>query len=76
MIFHKGPSTSTGHYTSMISGNNMWYLCNDTNVTVVDFNKSYMFEYSLHTFFFLQKTNIVRNTINRAGSNGHRLLSE
>ncbi len=38
MNFQKGPSTSSGHYTSMIYVHDSWYLCNDTNVTVVDFN--------------------------------------
>ncbi len=39
MIFRKGSSTSSGHYTSMISVNNIWYLCNDSNATVVDNHK-------------------------------------
>ncbi len=39
MKFHKEPSTSSSHYTSIFSVNKSWYLCNDTNVTVVDFNK-------------------------------------
>ncbi len=39
MIFPKEPSTSYSHNTSMISVNKIWYLYNDTNVTVVDFNK-------------------------------------
>ncbi len=39
MMLHKWPSTSSGHYTSMVILNKIWYLCNDTNVTVVDINK-------------------------------------
>ncbi len=30
MIFHKGCSTFSGHCTSMISVNKIWYLCNDS----------------------------------------------
>ncbi len=39
MIFLKEPSISLGHYTFMINVNTIWYLCNDNNVTVIDFNK-------------------------------------
>ncbi len=35
LVFHEGPSTSSGNYTSIISVNKIWYLCNDTNVPVV-----------------------------------------
>ncbi len=42
----------------MISVNNIGYLCNDTNVTVVDPNKGLHFEYSLHTL--LQKCWVIR----------------
>ncbi len=35
MMVHEGPSTSSGDYTSMISVNIIWYLRNDTNLTVV-----------------------------------------
>ncbi len=30
VIFHKGPPTSSGHYTYMFSVNKIWDLCNNT----------------------------------------------
>ena len=37
VIFHHGSTTASGHYTSVVKVNNVWYRCNDNSVEVVEF---------------------------------------
>ncbi len=55
VMFHIGSTTISGHYTSVINVNNIWYYRNDKVITVLDFidmcnsKERYIFVYGVHS---------------------------
>ena len=38
VISHYGPTTDSGHYKAHIRTENSWYCCNDSVISLVDFD--------------------------------------
>ena len=36
IILHKGDSTNSGHYIAIVKRNNIWYNCDDANITEIN----------------------------------------
>ncbi len=57
LIFHKGLSTSSGHYTAAINNNNIWYHCNDGQIGVTDFSRL-SYSSDVYILFYKRMDNI------------------
>ncbi len=38
LILHKGSSTNSGHYLSMVKVGDVWFKCDDVKITKIEFN--------------------------------------
>ncbi len=38
LILHKGSSTNSGHYISMVKVGDIWFECDDVKITKIEFN--------------------------------------
>ncbi len=55
LILHKGSPTNSGHYLSMVKVGDIWFECDDTRITKIEFNHFYN-SYTVYMIFYKRST--------------------
>ncbi len=78
LILHKGSSTNSGHYISIVKVGDIWFECDDVKITKIEFNSSCSSNtIYIYIYIILRKKHMMEIFKGHwVGPNGCRLLSE
>ncbi len=55
LILHKGSSTNSGHYISMVNVGDIWFECDDVKITKIEFNH-FCYSNTVYLLFYQRST--------------------